>query len=228
MWILGALLPRHRWHAVVHVPGVSQFSVRRVLGILFCRYAFYDIHTVAYEADFKNWDVAIITLQEPVGLQAGWMGVKALPALGTCSSQPVLLPSLHAVGYPVEEKVSDHAYADVCDLYVRPHVHLNSASDPQNTAKKILTQGDVQVRNGCDHTASSHKCDTKVGNSGSPLFEASDVNRTKWLVRAVHFAGLRNSQYNLAIPIDDTIFRWMECYRTGQTDCAATSVLSQT
>lgn len=83
----------------------------------------------------------------------------------------------------------------------------------------------MQVRNGCDHDASSHKCDTKVGNSGSPLFEASDVNRTKWLVRAVHFAGLRNSQYNLAIPIDDALFRWMECYRTGQAECAASSIL---
>eukprot|EP00892_Ulva_mutabilis_P000239 jgi/Ulvmu1/10215/UM060_0015.1 len=163
------------------------------------KYAFYDIYTAAYEADFKNWDVAIVTLQEPVGLQAGWMGVKALPPAGTCSSRSVLLPNLHAVGYPVEESVSDHAFGDACDLY---------------------------VRNGCDHSASSHKCDTKVGNSGSPLFEASDVNRTKWLIRAVHFAGLRNSEYNLAIPIDDMLFKWMECYRTGQPECAANVMLA--
>ena len=97
------------------------------LRLKMCRYAFYDVYTEAYLADFKNWDVAIITLQEPVGLQAGWMGIKALPPAGACSSEAVLLPSLHAVGYPVENKVSDHAFADVCDLYVCPRGALRPA-----------------------------------------------------------------------------------------------------
>lgn len=91
------------------------------LQLTICRYAFYDVYTEAYVADFKNWDVAIVTLQEPVGLQAGWMGIKALPPAGACSSDAVLLPSLHAVGYPVEENVSDRAYTDICDLYVCTH-----------------------------------------------------------------------------------------------------------
>lgn len=91
------------------------------LQLKFCRYAFYDVYTEAYVADFKNWDVAIVTLQEPVGLHAGWMGIKALPPAGACSADGVLLPSLHTVGYPVEDNVSDHAYADVCDLYVCAH-----------------------------------------------------------------------------------------------------------
>lgn len=75
------------------------------------------------------------------------------------------------------------------------------------------------------HEASSHTCDTKVGNSGSPLFEADDSDRSKWLIRAVHFAGLRDSTYNLAIPIDDNLFQWINCYETGQSACAANDIM---
>ena len=83
----------------------------------------------------------------------------------------------------------------------------------------------IQVRNGCKHDASAHTCDTKVGNSGSPLFQADGINRSKWLIRAVHFAGLKDSAYNLAIPIDDTIFQWIDCYRAGNTACLANDLM---
>lgn len=59
-----------------------------------------------------------MTLAEPVGLQTGWMGVKALPPAGACTSGPVVLEDLHTVGYPVEPTASSTAYQDVCDLNV--------------------------------------------------------------------------------------------------------------
>lgn len=64
-----------------------------------------------------------------------------------------------------------------------------------------------------------------MGNSGSPLFEAGSERRSQWLVRAVHFAGLRDASYNLAIPIDDDLFQWIDCYRRKQPSCTSASLL---
>lgn len=83
----------------------------------------------------------------------------------------------------------------------------------------------MQVTDGCSHMASQHTCDTRVGNSGSPLFEVNGSERSKWLVRAVHFAGLQDASYNLAIPIDDNLFQWMECYRSAEPSCAPSDFL---
>lgn len=74
-----------------------------------------------YSSDFKNWDLAIITLDEPIGLETGYMGVKSLPPEGACSASALTLAQLHVVGYPVEEEASSIAYEDTCDLNVRSH-----------------------------------------------------------------------------------------------------------
>lgn len=73
-----------------------------------------------YVSDFKNWDLAIITLEEPVGLKAGWMGIKALPPKGACTPGALSLPRLHSVGYPVESVSSAFQYTSTCSLEVRP------------------------------------------------------------------------------------------------------------
>jgi hypothetical protein len=78
----------------------------------------------------------------------------------------------------------------------------------------------LQIADACSHVASVHTCDTMIGNSGSPLFETIAGNRSEWLVRAVHFAGLQDSSHNLAIPIDDDLFQWIDCYRRKQPSCA--------
>ena len=84
-----------------------------------CSYDFYDIYMSQYVSDFKNWDLAIITLKEPVGLKAGWMGIKALPPKGACTPGSTSLPRLHSVGYPVESVSSAFQYTSTCSLEVR-------------------------------------------------------------------------------------------------------------
>jgi hypothetical protein len=71
-----------------------------------------------YVSDFKNWDLAIVTLKEPVGLKAGWMGIKALPPRGFCFPGATTLPNLQAVGYPVENASSSYQYVSSCSLEV--------------------------------------------------------------------------------------------------------------
>jgi hypothetical protein len=93
-------------------------------GSLNCRYQFYDIYMAGYSSDFKNWDLAIITLEDPIGVETGWMGVKSLPPEGACAESALTLAKLHTVGYPVEEKASNIAYEDTCDLNVRHLLHL--------------------------------------------------------------------------------------------------------
>lgn len=60
------------------------------------------------------------------------------------------------------------------------------------------------------------------------MFQADGTDRSKWLIRAVHFAGLKDAAYNLAIPIDDTIFQWIDCYRqAGNTACLANDLMPE-
>lgn len=77
----------------------------------------------------------------------------------------------------------------------------------------------MQAPNGCRHRASTHTCDTRIGNSGSPLFQPGGMSKNDWVVRALHFAGLLDGRYNLAIPIDDELFQWLNCYRLAETSC---------
>jgi V8-like Glu-specific endopeptidase len=69
-------------------------------------------------------------------------------------------------------------------------------------------------------------CDTKVGNSGSPLVQHVDGPVEDWHIRGVHFAAMKDGEYNLAIPIDDQMLSWMECYKQNRTDCAASTWLA--
>ena len=85
-----------------------------------CRYMFYDIYIAEYLSDFRNWDLAIITLEEPVGLKTGWMGIKALPPPGACIPGSSVLKQLVTVGYPVEVESASEQYTSTCDLQVRP------------------------------------------------------------------------------------------------------------
>jgi hypothetical protein len=82
------------------------------------RYEYYDIYMSEYLSDFKNWDLAIITLQQPVGLAAGWMGVKAFAPKGACSAGALTLSNIHVVGYPVETSTSSYQYTSSCSLQV--------------------------------------------------------------------------------------------------------------
>jgi Trypsin len=92
--------------------------------LLPCRYDFYDIYMAQYVADASGWDVATVTLKEPVGLTAGWMGVKALPPAGACTSRPQVIPHVHLVGYPVESNGTANQYTSVCPLHVSSSVHI--------------------------------------------------------------------------------------------------------
>ena len=83
----------------------------------------------------------------------------------------------------------------------------------------------TQVPNGCRHMAGTHTCDTRVGNSGSPLFQPTGSSKDDWVVRALHFAGLLDRKYNLAIPIDDELFQWLDCYRLGNPVCLPASYM---
>jgi V8-like Glu-specific endopeptidase len=82
------------------------------------------------------------------------------------------------------------------------------------------------VTDGCSHYASSHTCDTRIGNSGSPLFEVNERSRDQWVIRAVHFAGLTDERYNLATPIDDKLFQWIDCHRTGKPVCSPAAFMT--
>jgi hypothetical protein len=98
------------------------------------RYAFVDVYTTAYVADYRNFDLAVVTLQEPIGLKAGWMGVRALPPTGTCDRAEVTLPSLQVVGYPVEADAANYPYTDTCDLQVRSLTSDKTMSDEVATS----------------------------------------------------------------------------------------------
>jgi hypothetical protein len=84
-----------------------------------CRYERVDVFESGYGQNYRDFDLAVVTLQEPVGLRAGWLGAKALPPPEVCSSASSTLPSLLAVGYPVEPAHSSFQYSDTCDLQVR-------------------------------------------------------------------------------------------------------------
>jgi len=73
----------------------------------------------AYESDSRDWDIAVITLAQPVGLYTGWMGIKSLPPAGLCSDAPFVLPGMEVVGYPVNAAGAHTQMASFCDLKVR-------------------------------------------------------------------------------------------------------------
>ena len=72
-----------------------------------------------YVADFKNWDMAVVTLKQPIGLTAGWMGIKALPPPGACTPGWIELPNIRSVGYPVEVNATSYQWTSGCTLRVR-------------------------------------------------------------------------------------------------------------
>ena len=89
-----------------------------------CRYAFFDVFVREYTNDFKDWDMAVITLQQPIGLNTGWMGIKALPPHGACDPGPVDIAPIHTVGYPVEPSTTAYQYISACTLQV--HIPLEA------------------------------------------------------------------------------------------------------
>ena len=83
-----------------------------------CSYDFCDLFISKYEEGATEWDLAIITLTEPIGLTTGWMGVKALPPVGICSPEPFTLAGMEVVGYPVQDDSRRSQWASFCELKV--------------------------------------------------------------------------------------------------------------
>ena len=84
-----------------------------------CRYDFFDIYMSEYVADYQNWDMAVVTLKQPVGLTAGWMGIKALPPPGACTADWIEMSQIRTVGYPVEKNSTSYQWVSGCKLQVR-------------------------------------------------------------------------------------------------------------
>ena len=87
--------------------------------VVVCRYEFFDIYKSEYMHDDQNFDFAIVTLQQPVGYAAGWMGVQALPPLGWCDEQPLTIPKIRLAGYPVQTNSTANQFVSTCQLQVR-------------------------------------------------------------------------------------------------------------
>lgn len=225
--------PKRAESACLGRPTHSQAENHGQCKLTACRYEKVDIFEAGYVENSRDFDVAVVTLREAIGLRTGWLGAKALPPEEVCSSAPSTLPSLLAVGYPVEPTHSNLQYSDTCNLQVRSWgpaaavlLHMpgggRALERPADGAVAVLTQ----VADSCKHVASAHKCDTKVGNSGSPLVQYVDGPVKDWHIRAIHFAAMQDAAYNLAIPIDDQMLSWLECYKQNRTDCAASTWLA--
>lgn len=106
------------------------------------------------------FDVAVITLNKPVGTELGWLGIKA--EAPPCRSAPL---SLTLAGYPGDDAGSPPrpggggwaggCFYDQCDVW-----------------------------HSCGVSITNHTCDSYVGQSGAPMFD------DQYYVRAVHTLGV--------------------------------------
>ena len=122
----------------------------------------------AFKKNPSTWDVAVVTLQKPLGSLTGYMGMAA-----GCSSNSVLTVG----GYPQDK--------------------------PQGTCMASTCTQDYLD---CNAPTNSHKCDTIMGMSGSPLWDKQ--NR----IRMIHVAGIEGRQENRATTLTqflvNAVYNW--------------------
>jgi V8-like Glu-specific endopeptidase len=122
----------------------------------------------AFKKNPSTWDVAVVTLQKPLGGLTGYMGMAA-----GCSSNSLLTVG----GYPQDK--------------------------PQGTCMATTCSQDYLD---CNAPTNSHKCDTIMGMSGSPLWDKQ--NR----IRMIHVAGIEGRQENRATTLTqflvNAVYNW--------------------
>jgi protease YdgD len=138
-------------------------------------------------------DVAVITLEVPIGLKLGWLGLRSVCAGGAGGANHTA-----AAGASSSSKG-------------KAPVQLTTAGYPRNRQQSKCVTGSCRVAfPDCTSYTVEHTCDTEPGQSGSPMWDSGDHIRVVHTSSDMFSVGpqLTNMGAQLSQFIFDNIVKW--------------------